>query len=510
MVMFIYNSIDRKIMKLFKRCSLLVLSLAFSVSIMSGNASAASDYDNLLRTSPILYVHTDGSTKSQKMDISDSWWPEFKQVYAKRILQGYAWPSNFATEFEDIVQNGGRWGVATYEDSTGALIEIYGTHDPDAYCGFVGSASTGQYQCTSNYGYGFVRASFFVHSSYANLGCTPVNSINSCSETGMNIYAAPEVISGTAGYTFLQMPNWALEDYPFFFMNFDLNYPVGYEGELIPQEAPDPKYVAMGDSFSSGEGNPPFEAGTNENGVNECHRSPKAYPRLLSDENEDLSPMTFVACSGATTANVLNGGSPPGESWSEPDAPQVNALTEDVDIVTITIGGNDVGFKEFATNCALASCSSISQAYENIMDEINNDFQNDLEDTYTTILEESGDADVFVVGYPYLTGDSWGSDCQTFEIVSDLGARAVTDAVNDKIESAVNVVKANVNHLDYDDRLVYVPANSSNNSSSFDGQFICSSPPYFNDMDTTNQEYSFHPNSAGHSAYSTIVELAIN
>ena len=101
-------------------------------------------------------------------------------------------------------------------------------------------------------------------------------------------------------------------------------------------------------------------------------------------------------------------------------------------------------------------------------------------------------------------------DCQTFEIVSDLGARAVTDAVNVRIESAVNVVRSDINHPDYDDRLIYVPANSSSSTSPFDGNFICSSPPYFNDLDTINQEYSFHPNSLGHSAYATILEGEIN
>jgi hypothetical protein len=40
-------------------------------------------------------------------------------------------------------------------------------------------------------------------------------------------------------------------------------------------------YAALGDSYSSGEGNPPFLAGTNSNG-DFCHRSSAAYPNLLA------------------------------------------------------------------------------------------------------------------------------------------------------------------------------------------------------------------------------------
>lgn len=67
------------------------------------------------------------------------------------------------------------------------------------------------------------------------------------------------------------------------------------------------KYVAMGDSFSSGEGNPPFEAGTDEGGVNECHRSDRAYPRLIAGSSNgipSLSLTDFRACSGAVTSNI--------------------------------------------------------------------------------------------------------------------------------------------------------------------------------------------------------------
>ena len=91
------------------------------------------------------------------------------------------------------------------------------------------------------------------------------------------------------------------------------NYPTGYDGVTATTQSPPAKSVFMGDSFSSGEGVSPFEIGTDAGGVNECHRSPLAYPRLLQGDL-DLGLTAFVACSGATTDNVLHGGNAEG-AW---------------------------------------------------------------------------------------------------------------------------------------------------------------------------------------------------
>ncbi|MGH7485567.1 MAG: SGNH/GDSL hydrolase family protein, partial [bacterium] len=56
--------------------------------------------------------------------------------------------------------------------------------------------------------------------------------------------------------------------------------------------------VSLGDSFSSGEGAAPFDAGTSQENGNGCDRSAKAWPRLLGVPKAD-----HFACSGATTAD---------------------------------------------------------------------------------------------------------------------------------------------------------------------------------------------------------------
>jgi len=102
-------------------------------------------------------------------------------------------------------------------------------------------------------------------------------------------------------------------------------------------------YVALGDSYSSGEGNPPFLAGT-DGGGDFCHRSPLAYSEVLGEEI-GLNPL-FYACSGAVTANITSA-----PHFGEP--PQLNdpGVDTSASLVTMTIGGNDAGFSDVLKAC---------------------------------------------------------------------------------------------------------------------------------------------------------------
>lgn len=207
------------------------MALAVMLVVPASPASATSDYDSLLQATPILYVYEDGATKSQQMDISETWWHDFKQTYAKRAAQSIGWPTNFVSEFDNIVTSGGSWGVYIIDNFQGARITIVGTHDPNASCGFNGSASTGAYECVVSSGYGFVRAEYFTHNSFGGNGCGTW--LNSCSDNGMNVYESPLVITGGGSYKPIHIPNYELSEYRFYIMNFDLNYPAGYAGEYI-------------------------------------------------------------------------------------------------------------------------------------------------------------------------------------------------------------------------------------------------------------------------------------
>ena len=273
----------------------------------------------------------------------------------------------------------------------------------------------------------------------------------------------------------------------------------GYEGEPIPTQPPPAKYVALGDSFSSGEGNPPFEYETDTDDTNECHRSMSAYPRLLQSVL-NLGPTAFVACSGATTHNVLNG------QWNEP--PQVNALSENTDLVTMTVGGNDVGFATYATNCAVATCGPSSAPYGIVMLAIADPgFKANLIEVYSGVLDRASQAKLFVLGYPRMTPSATATDCTHTPDANDLGPRDVVDSLNAVIQDAISDVRGS--SAEFTDRIDYVEVNSASPPSPFLDKYICSSNPAFNDVDFGNTEYSYHPNVLGHEAYGELLEDAI-
>lgn len=90
------------------------------------------------------------------------------------------------------------------------------------------------------------------------------------------------------------------------------------------------RYVAMGSSFAAGAGIGPIKPGTPDR----CRRTFLNYPSLLAQRlNLDL---VDVSCGGATTAHILG-------PWRELPA-QLDAVNENTRLVTITIGGNDLGY----------------------------------------------------------------------------------------------------------------------------------------------------------------------
>lgn len=91
------------------------------------------------------------------------------------------------------------------------------------------------------------------------------------------------------------------------------------------------RYVALGSSFAAGPGVPDLKPGV----PGACGRSTRNYPTLAAVAKG--ATLVDVTCGGATTANVLSK-----EQAGLP--PQIQAVTADADVVTVTIGGNDVNY----------------------------------------------------------------------------------------------------------------------------------------------------------------------
>ena len=112
---------------------------------------------------------------------------------------------------------------------------------------------------------------------------------------------------------------------------------VGY----APAAAARPSYVALGDSFTAGPmiplQIPPYG----------CLKSDHNYAHLAAPQ---LGQPAFrdPSCSGAETEDMTQ----PQNVSPGPNPPQFNAIDAETAIVSVGIGGNDIGFSEIAENCA--------------------------------------------------------------------------------------------------------------------------------------------------------------
>ena len=106
-------------------------------------------------------------------------------------------------------------------------------------------------------------------------------------------------------------------------------------------------YVALGDSYAAGPLIP-------DQVDQACLRSNHNYPGLVA---ADLRITAFrdVSCSSATTLDFTQSQS---GSGGVPVPPQFDALTSDTALVTLTIGGNDIGFAHIAGTCAAVSATN--------------------------------------------------------------------------------------------------------------------------------------------------------
>ena len=146
------------------------------------------------------------------------------------------------------------------------------------------------------------------------------------------------------------------------------------------QAAPGDRYVALGDSYASGVG-----AGSYIGSSGSCDRSTNAYPALWAAAHSPAA-YTSVACSGATTGSV--------------NSSQLSALSTATTLVSVTVGGNDVGFSNIMETCALqgtTACVNAVQAAENTAQTT---LPGLLDTLYSHIRSAAPSARVVVVGYP--------------------------------------------------------------------------------------------------------------
>ncbi len=282
-------------------------------------------------------------------------------------------------------------------------------------------------------------------------------------------------------------------------------------------------YVALGDSYSAGNGLTPYVPGTSADGCNQSVSS--AYPDLLYALLHTQDPgasFIFTACSGALTGDIFDTTVFP--TFKIP--PQVSGAVEpSVGLVTMTIGGDDADFANVVEQCLISG------------DCLNEEFppQGVPEMTSVQILpgklltqwgpqtiEAIGksDADLFkhlradfpqarivVIGYPYLFPDQaapqfpyypplCASILNRLSVTERGGIRTLQDEFNDRIyEEAVAAGIEFISPVAIWDQ--HEPCGSS-------GQYTNSVKPYLHFPNPITGS-SFHPNLAGQQTLAALV-----
>jgi len=226
------------------------------------------------------------------------------------------------------------------------------------------------------------------------------------------------------------------------------------------------KYVALGDSYAVAPG-----TYTYDNPDDPCRRGPLTYSRLWAAAHPSVA-FTEASCSGATTAEIPS---------------QLAQVTPDTTLITIQVGGNDVGFVDVLTNCILtiddADCVNgvnlarqAAQAY----------LSPALASTYAAVRAKAPSARVIAVGYPRIY--TIGGNCGIFGL-SDTERRALNSAA-DTLDEVIAARAAEAGFTFLDARPL------------FDPHTLCSgNSEWVTSLRWDKINESYHPNAAGHRGY---------
>ena len=259
--------------------------------------------------------------------------------------------------------------------------------------------------------------------------------------------------------------------------------------------APTGTYVSLGDSYVAG----PLVPDQVNLG---CLRSDHNYPSLVASAIGS-SAFSDVSCSGATTVDMTQSQA---NGPITVNSPQLNAVTADDSLVTLGIGGNDIGFVNIILTCATES--------------LTNPFGSPCTNHYTTggtdqlaaaidatgpkvaavlqaIHQQAPQAKVVVVGYPDILPE-YNNGCWPLEPIAygDVSYLRATE----KRLNAMLAAQAAANDAQYVD--TYTPTI---------GHDVCKLPgtKWIEGIVPLASAAPFHPNAQGEAAMAAAVESAL-
>ncbi|WP_235875675.1 SGNH/GDSL hydrolase family protein [Saccharopolyspora terrae] len=248
------------------------------------------------------------------------------------------------------------------------------------------------------------------------------------------------------------------------------------------------EYVAMGDSAAAG----PLVPGPDPNLL--CFRSTSNYPQVAAARLG--AQLKDVTCSGAETEDFSG-------RQHHVLPPQYDALSETTDLVTVTIGGNDISLVQAAVSCLNAfpepvgsSCADDFTANGDELAERIDEFTPDFDEALEEITDRAPNARVVVVGYGtylppggcYPKQPMWARDA-------------------DYIQSTVDRLSARLDERARAHGAMFVDLGPVS-----EGHDVCqaSQDKYFEGVVPTSWAAPLHPNANGMTAFGNAVADAVS
>ncbi len=250
-------------------------------------------------------------------------------------------------------------------------------------------------------------------------------------------------------------------------------------------------YYALGDSYSAGDGAPPYTGAAN------CYRSMNSYPYLLGS---DVPTPTMIACTSATTKNIdqsVQFSNLPGTQLAE-----LQSYIPKNSLVTLTIGGNDVGFADEFTNCVTSffSCTRQKDAISQRITAL----KPRLVQVYREIRQAAPAADIVVLGYPLLVADPASASCHNpiLKVGLSKSEMSMIRQLADQLDTVIAQAATEAG----------VASVTKEVEQAFAGHETCTaneSDEWINEVAGLNValKASFHPNSAGYRAYASALNI---
>ncbi|MFZ1258680.1 MAG: SGNH/GDSL hydrolase family protein [Candidatus Saccharimonas sp.] len=314
-------------------------------------------------------------------------------------------------------------------------------------------------------------------------------------------------------------------------------------------------YLALGDSYSSGEGDTELDPttktkyylpGTDVNGSGtvlreKCHISSRSYPMILGASMNIRQATKSVACSGAKINDVIGEDEYKGQLNDDKkprlqSAPNIEALQTDAlnnytpgrvrqvefvkkvqpKVITLTAGGNDAQFasilqacinipivsKDLTPTCYFADSTSGRNSLRNL---ISVQYE-PLKKLYASLHDASPNSKIYVIGYPQFINDTAADDQCTANVRLNKAERVM---IKESVLYMNSVIKqaaaaAGVKYIDITDALK--------------GHALCDNKqnPWQNYVTgialkgASEVQESYHPNDGGHIAIANAIKRAVN